>query len=91
MPLDAASAGAPVRGRADTGSSRDGVLSDLRTGASPSAGNLLEALLERSFVDRAGREAKLPGPFCHGPGLFTTPFGLAAKLCTGAAAEDGFG
>ena len=85
----AATAGAPVRGRADTGSSWDEVLSDLGTGASPSAGNLSEALVERACEDRAGGEAKLPRRLCHGPELFTTPLGVAAKLCTGAAEGDG--
>jgi hypothetical protein len=42
-------------------------------------------------VDRAGPKAKLPVPFLHEPQLFTTPVGVAAKLCTGAAAEDGLG
>ena len=87
----AAAAGAPVRGRADTGSSRDGVLSDLGTEAFPPAGNLLEALVERPLGDRAGREAKLPVAFWHAAKLFTSPLGLAAKLCAIAAAEDGFG
>ena len=42
----------PIRSRADTGSSGDIVLSDFRTEAS--AGNLIEALVERHTGDRAG-------------------------------------
>ena len=42
-------------------------------------------------MDRVGPKAKLPVPFLHEPELFTTPVGVAAKLCTGAAAEDGLG
>ena len=42
-------------------------------------------------MDRVGPKAKLPVPFLHEAELFTTPVGVAAKLCTGAAAEDGLG
>jgi hypothetical protein len=59
----AALALASVRSRPDTGSSRDVVLSDFRTEASGSAGDLLEALVERERKDRAVPEAKLPLTF----------------------------
>ena len=52
-----------VLSRPDTGSSRDGVLSDFWTEAADSAGNLGQALVERGQPDRAEPEAKLPLTF----------------------------
>jgi hypothetical protein len=51
---------------------------------------LLRPIESGEVSDRTEGEAKLPVLPCHGPELFTTPIGLAAKLCTIAAAEDGF-
>ena len=73
------------------GSSRDVVLSDLRTDAREPAGVLQLTLEGIATVDRAGLGALRSQPSWPEGKLFTMLFSSAVKLfTTGTAAEQGF-